>query len=157
MKLGLSIALAGVVILFGFLYTNRLMAQLKQLEMIISSIRLVKEKIRSNALETAEIFDVLILNFPDVFLERCVDVKEYVNYLENSKQLLLSDNQFNDYIDFLSGIGSTDRVGQIEHCDAYYETFINYLKCEKENSKNKIKLYPTLSVLLGVLCVVMFA
>lgn len=153
----IGIFLIGIsVAIYGFFITYRLINSTKQLSKIIILIDTIKQKMRFNKERVKD----LILYFQQkdysfLFLDNNFESLDmYFNSIcfEN-KLLYLNSDQKHILNDFFLGLGKTDLKGQISHCENYKKIFENeLLKTEEQNSK-KIKLYPSLFILGGLLII----
>lgn len=150
--------MSGVLILgfcimsFGFYITNKLILKSKQIKKIIAFIEYIYTKISYSKLTISEIFESINQNDFDFLILKSFDFKKMC--FEN-KKLLLNNDEKKSLYDFISFLGKTDLNTQLEHCLIYKETFKKYLeKNEIENSK-KIKMYPSLFVLLGLIVIIL--
>lgn len=155
MKFVLVCLLGIVVSLIGLILVKKIMTRINQLEQIVSAINLLKEDIRYSNLETTELFTKLYKKFPQVFCVGFTDPSEFIENTIKCENLLLSDEEREDLRMFLVGIGKTDVKGQLEHTSYFLEKFQHHLAILRKKSANQIKVYPTLSILVGLMCVVL--
>lgn len=153
----IGIFLIGIsVAVYGFIITYRLINESKQLSKIIILIDCIKQKMRfQNEKIKNLILNFQIADYDFLFLED--DLKYLDKYFNTicfeNKLLYINSDQKKLLNDFLLGLGKTDLKGQISHCENYKKIFENeLLKTEEQNSK-KIKLYPSLFILGGLLII----
>ena len=138
----------------GFIYTNKLISANTQLEKIIKLIGIIKVKICYSNERITDLVGELSKEYSFLFLNFKCDFESYFKKIcfENDN-LNLNKNEKQVLYNFFSGLGKTDLQNQIALCDNYIKIFENILLERKEKSKSKIKLYPSLSILLGLLVV----
>ena len=153
MRISGVLILGFCVMIFGFYLTNRLVLKLKQLNKIIYFIEYIYTNIKCSKLTVAEIFKSL--NNKDFeFLK--LDETDYKDICFNNSSLLLSADEKNSLYNFFLFLGKTDVESQLEHCGIYKETFKKYLENDEKECNKKIKMYPSLFVLLGMLVIILF-
>ena len=147
------ILVGSTVVLIGFCYINRVVERIKQLNKIKHMIFLIKNKIEYKKSKVNEILDYIILNEDFVFIN--CNSKDLKTICFKNNLLFINEAEKKSFYDFLSELGKTDLIGQLKHCDMYFSIFDEYeKKCIIDNSK-KIKLFPTLFVLLGLLLIIL--
>ena len=142
------------IVTIGFLITYKLVAKSKQIRDIIAFINSIEQSIKYkkdtlyniiNGLKNDETYSFLFNSTnkikKDSFYSICYE----------NKQLFIDEDQKKTLFDFLCGLGKTDLQGQMEHCNTYREFFEKYLNTTDEKNESKIKLYPSLFILSGML------
>ena len=150
LTLGFCVALA------GFYITNRLILKSKQLKRIICFIDFVTGKIKYRKETVKEIINSALDDKDFSFLffkDKRYDERYYTKICFRNKGLYIDDEQKKMLYEFFCGLGKTDLSGQIAHCKVYKAAFEQFLVKSDEENKNKIKLYPSLFILLGMLVV----
>lgn len=137
----------------GFLKIYKLCEKNKQLKAVLLMINKIEQSIvyKKEPLKTIihELMKDEHLKF--LFKEEYNSNDEYFKKIcLYNPELCLEEAQKNSLNDFMSGLGKSDIAGQTSHCNIYYEIFQKYLYDSKDELKNKIKLYPSLSVLSGL-------
>ncbi len=155
MKFILVCTLGIVVSSVGLVWVKRILIRIKQLEQVVMAINLLKDDIRYTSLETDELFAKLHTKFPDVFSFGYSNPSKFIESTIANDSLLLSAEEKEDLRLFLVGIGKTDVLGQLEHARVYIDKFEKHLGNLRIKSSNQIKVYPTLSILVGLMCVVL--
>lgn len=141
------------VVLFGFSYTNKYIQRIKQLNKIKYMISIIKQKIEYKKLTVDEILKQTFSTKEFFFLD--CNIMNVEDICFKNKKLFIENNEKNSLFEFINGLGKTDLNGQIKHCDMYYLIFDDYeSKCKDENIK-KIKLFPTMFILLGLLIIIL--
>lgn len=153
MRISGILILGFCVIIFGFYLTNRLVLKLKQLNKIIYFIEYIYTNIKCCQLTIAEIFKS-INNKDFEFL--MLDKTDYKEICFNNSSLLLNTDEKNSLYNFFLFLGKTDVDSQLEHCQIYKETFKKYLENNEKECNKKIKMYPSLFILLGLLVIILF-
>lgn len=154
MKLTGILILGFIISLYGFFSANRLSLANKQLEKIIKLIGVIKLKISYRDEKVMEIIDNLSAEYDFLFLKlNCSFEKYFKKICFENKGLVLADNEKLTLFNFLDSLGKTDLQNQINLCENYIKIFEEILQERKEKSKSKIKLYPSLSILSGLLVV----
>lgn len=140
------------VVLFGFYLTNNLIKKLKQINKIIYFIEYIYTKIRYSKTTISEIFN----SIDDKDFEfLMLNVNDYKSICFNNPGLLLNKDEKNYLFEFFSSLGKTDVDSQLEHCLIYKETFKKVLEINEKECNKKIKMYPSLFVLLGLLLIIL--
>ncbi|MGN0173247.1 MAG: stage III sporulation protein AB [Acutalibacteraceae bacterium] len=157
MRLTGIIILGVCIALYGFYITYKLISATKQLNSIIILIDSIKQKIRFKKETVSEIISSYCKDQNYKFLFNSVlttDLNDYFRRIcyEND-QLLIDKEQKNVLYDFFIGLGKSDLEGQINHCENYKDIFQKGLLEFENESKKKIKLYPSLFLLSGMLVI----
>lgn len=157
MRLAGIIILGVCIALYGFYITYKLISATKQLNSIIILIDSIKQKIRFKKETVFEIITSYCKDQNYKFLFNSVlttDLNDYFRRIcyEND-WLLIDKEQKNVLYDFFIGLGKSDLEGQINHCENYKEIFKKGLLKFENESKKKIKLYPSLFILSGMLVI----
>lgn len=141
------------IVLFGFSYTNKYIQRIKQLNKIKYMISIIKQKIEYSKLTVDEVIKQITSTKEFSFLN--CNTYKIEDICFKNKKLFIENNEKNSLFEFINGLGKTDLNGQIKHCDMYYLIFDDYeFKCKQENNK-KIKLFPTMSILFGLLITIL--
>lgn len=144
------------VALTGFYITNRLILKSKQLKRIIYFINFAAQKIKYRKETVKEIITSALDDKDFSFLffkDKRYDDDYFKKICFQNKNLYIDDEQKKMLYEFFCGLGKTDLSGQIAHCEVYKADFENFLIKSDEENRNKIKLYPSLFILLGMLVV----
>ncbi len=150
-----GILILGVIIsIYGFISANKLISENSQLEKIIKIISIIKLKMRYSNEKITDLVKDLSVDYSFLFLELNCSFENYFNKIcfEN-KNLNLSAQEKQELFSFFECLGKSDLQNQLTLCDNYIKIFENILQEHKEKSKSKIKLYPSLSILTGMLVV----
>ena len=135
----------------GFYITNRLIQKSKQLKNIVVLISQIEQKIKYKKETVSSVISSLCEKKEYKFL--CLDSMDFKNMCFNNKDLYIDDESKNSLYEFFCGLGKTDLNGQMEHCCVYKNMFEKYCFKTDDDNKSKIKLYPSLFMLLGMLVV----
>ncbi len=135
----------------GFYITNRLILKSKQLSKIIYLINFTEQKIKYRKETVKEILSSISKDKDFGFLFN--DKISFEKICFENCALYIENEQKKSLYDFFSGLGKSDLNGQVEHCNLYREIFESYLLKNDEENRSKIKLYPSLSILLGMLVI----
>ena len=144
------------VAFIGFYISNRLILKSKQLKRIIYLINFFAQKITYRKETVGEIINSASDDKDFVFLlfkNEQYDERYFTKICFKNKELYIDDEQKKMLYEFFCGLGKTDLSGQIAHCKVYKAAFEQFLIKSDEENRNKIKLYPSLFILLGMLVV----
>lgn len=147
------LTIAASVLCFGLYFVNKIIERTKQLNEIIYLITLVKQEISYKKSTINEIFSSLLIQNDFAFLQ--TQIFEFNSICFDNKMLLLKNEEKKYLFDFFDGLGKSDLSGQLNHCDYYLDVFEHFSnKCDEEN-KSKIKLFPTLFLLLSMFVIIL--
>ena len=155
MKFVLICMLGITISSLGLMWVKKILGRINQLEQIILSINFIRQEISYSSAETLILFKKLNYKYPELFPFDCSYPSEFIDKTIQNENLLLCEGEREDLKLFLLGIGKTDVSGQLEHSRVYLKKFEKHLSLFRDKSSNKIKVYPTLSILVGLMCVVL--
>ena len=148
---GFSIAIIG----FHIVYKN--IARYNQLKQIDTMIGNIKQSIKYKKLPVVDIFvELKSLNKIDFLTDECISNFEidFKKMCFENKELLILNDQKMILFEFLSGLGKTDVAGQEEFCEHYKRVFNELIQNAKIEKDKKVKLYPSLFMLFGILVII---
>ena len=148
---GFSIAIIG----FHIVYKN--IARYNQLKQIDTMIGNIKQSIKYKKLPVVDIFvELKSLNKIDFLTDECISNFEidFKKMCFENKELLILNDQKMILFEFLSGLGKTDVAGQEEFCEHYKRVFNELIQNTKIEKDKKVKLYPSLFMLFGILVII---
>lgn len=150
----IGVLLLGIsVIVSGFIITYRLILKSKQLKKIIVLINSAEQSISYKKEPVYMIIEGFSKDnsYDFIFSGKCgSDVFFYKEVCFENRMLVINDEERKTLFDFFCGLGKTDLSGQKKHCKIYKEFFESFLVKNDEENGKKIKLYPSLFVLLGM-------
>lgn len=147
------------VSLIGFYITSRLISKSNQLRKIIRFIDFFEQKIKYSKETVKSIIDLFVKDKDFSFLlseSKVYDVDYFERICFDNNALYIDDEEKNLLYVFLCGLGKTNLDGQIAHCEIYKANFESALEKYEQENRNKIKLYPSLFILIGMLVVLIF-
>lgn len=143
---------------YGFFLTSNLIRINKQIEKIIEIIGAIRVKMQYKSTVLPDIIKELsrVEDFKFLFLpfEGKIERYFYKICFEN-KTLLIEESEKKELYNFFNQLGKTDLENQLILFENYSEIFKKISVSVAQKNKSKIKIYPSLSVLLGLLIVLL--
>ena len=139
-------------ILFGFYFLNKFIERIKQLNKICYLISTIKQEMIYKKSSLNELLNMISNNNEYNFLN--IDNND-ITTICDSKKLLINKSEKNALKDFFDGLGETDLKGQINHCEMFLKIFEEFVKKFYAENQSKIKIFPTLIILFGMLIIIL--
>ncbi len=141
------ICVAVIIVTLGFYDTVKFQRNIKTLEDILSLINLFKTNISYKKSDYCELYDFAVN-------------EGYKNILFANNEIILPNETQeqirNDFVSFVSKVGTTDNDGQLLICEEYKSKFSSVLSEYKRKSESKIQINLSLSLLSAFSIFILF-